>query len=352
MKSRFFLAAMSLLSIVLPVSSMQSGGCEPDGNVKFICGVVSPEDLVPIPRSDWVIASGYIAGGVSLINTRNYSATQVFPTTSPRERFDKQTYAACPGPVDPAEKQKFSAHGLAVVQGADRVHTVYLVHHGFREAIEVFEVDTRPTTPTFTWIGCVVAPQTASLNSVTPLPEGGFAATNPSRRNVGPPPPGRDPANTGEVWEWHATDGWKIVPGSESSGPNGIEVSRDGKFFFVNLWNVRKVMRLSRGQTPVVKDLIDVAFQPDNIRWQPDGSLLAAGQGGADTQRVIACLMKVCADAASVVARINPQTFKAQEIIRYPASERFFSSTVALQVGKEIWIGTITGDRIARYPVP
>ena len=101
-----------------------------------------------------------------------------------------------------------------------------------------------------------------------------------------------------------------------------------------------------------MKDVVDVPFHPDNIRWQPDGSLLAAGHGGPNTQRVIECLRKVCPDAASVVARINPQTFKAQEIIRYPANDKFFSSTVALQVGKEIWLGTINGDRIARYPSP
>ena len=142
-----------------------------------------------------------------------------------------------------------------------------------------------------------------------------------------------------------------IVPGSESQGPNGIEASPDGRWLYVNLWPARKVMRLSRGQTPVVKDLVDVAFQPDNIRWQADGSLLAAGHGGVNTPRVIECLMKVCADASSVVARIDPKSWTAKEIIRYPASEKFFSSTVALQVGKEIWIGTITGDRIARYPI-
>ena len=128
-------------------------------------------------------------------------------------------------------------------------------------------------------------------------------------------------------------------------------MSRDGKWLYVNLWPARKVMRLSRGQTPVVKDFVDVSFQPDNIRWQADGSLLAAGHGGPNVQRVIECLRKVCPDAASVVARIDPQTLKVQEIIRYPATERFFSSTAALQVGKEIWIGTITGDRIARYPI-
>jgi hypothetical protein len=351
MKMRLFLVSLALLfgSTASPVSTLQPGTCEPDGNIRFICGVVSPEDLVPVPRSDWVIASGYIRGGVSLVNTRTFAATRVFPTETPRERLDTKTYPACPGPVDPGEKEKLSAHGLAIAPGSDRVHTVYLVHHGFRESIEVFEIDTRPATPAFTWVGCVIAPETAAFNSVTPLAGGGFAATNPNRRVK--PQPGSDPTNTGEIWEWSPKDGFKIIAGSEGQGPNGIEASPDGRWLYVNLWPARKVMRLSRGQTPVVKDFLDVAFQPDNIRWQPDGTLLSAGHGGPDTPRVIQCLMKVCADAASVVARIDPKTFTAREIIRYPASEKFFSSTVALQVGKEIWIGTITGDRIARYPI-
>ena len=295
-----------------------------------------------------MVASGLSGGGVVLINTRDYSTMQVFPAAAPRERLDKQAYPACPGPIDPAEKEKFSAHGLGIRAGADRVHTVYVVHHGFRETIEVFEVDTRPKPPTFTWVGCVVAPATASLNGVSPLPGGGFATTNPTRRGPG----AAQGENTGEVWEWNTKDGWKIVPGSESQGPNGIEASKDGKWLYVNLWPASKVMRLSRGQTPLKKDVIDLSFHPDNIRWQADGSLLAAGHGGPTTQRVIECLRKVCPDVTSNVARIDPQTLKAQQIIRYPANEKFSSSTVALQVGKEIWIGTITGDRIARYPVP
>jgi sugar lactone lactonase YvrE len=225
-----------------------------------------------------------------------------------------------------------------------------LVHHGFRESIEVFEIDTRPAVPTVTWVGCVIAPATAAFNSVTPLPGGGFAATNPNRRVN--PQPGADPTNTGEIWEWDPKTGFSIVPGSEGHGPNGIEASPDGRWLYVNHWPARKVLKMSRGQTPVVKELLDVSFQPDNIRWQPDGSLLAAGHGGPDTPTVIKCLFKVCAHAASVVARIDPKAWTATEIVRYPANEKFFSSTVALQVGKEIWIGTITGDRIARYPMP
>ena len=218
-------------------------------------------------------------------------------------------------------------------------------------SVEVFEIDAKAKPPVLTWVGCAVVPGMQGINSVSPVPGGGFVTTNFAPRGGNAVAAALKGSNSGEVWEWQPKDGWKIVPGSESPGPNGIEASRDGNWLYVNLWPVKKVMRLSRGRTPVQKDVIDLPFHPDNIRWQADGSLLAAGHGGVNTPRVIECLMKVCADASSVVARIDPKAWTAKEIIRYPASERFFSSTVALQVGKEIWIGTIAGDRIARYPI-
>jgi len=65
------------------------------------------------------------------------------------------------------------------------------------------------------------------LNSVVGLPDGGFAATNFQPRGAA-----RGRANmqagekNGELWEWHTGAGWKIVPGSEASGANGIEISK------------------------------------------------------------------------------------------------------------------------------
>ncbi len=37
--------------------------CEAVGDIRFICNLISPEDLAVVPRSEWVTASGNRAGG-------------------------------------------------------------------------------------------------------------------------------------------------------------------------------------------------------------------------------------------------------------------------------------------------
>ena len=129
-------------------------------------------------------------------------------------------------------------------------------------------------------------------------------------------------------------------------------MSKDGRWLYINLWPASKVMRLSRGQTPVKKDVIDVTFHPDNIRWQADGSLLSAGHYAPTIERATECLRKKCPDAAARVARLDPADHEsARRSSNYPSSDLFFGATAALQVGKEIWIGSVRGDRIARYPI-
>ena len=58
-----------------------------------------------------------------------------------------------------------------------------------------------------------------------------------------------------------------------------------------------------------------------------------------------------CPGTAAKVARIDPETFTFREIVHYPSNDVFFGATSALQVGKEIWIGSVRGDRIARFPL-
>jgi hypothetical protein len=318
--------------------------CNAVGNVQFICGQEAPEDLVALPGAAWVFASDYGGkGGIRLINTRDLTTTMAYPNPTAKEKLDAKTYDSCPGPPDEAEKANFRTHGLALRTGNSSMHTLYAVHHGKRESVEVFEVDARGKTPTLTWIGCAVAPEPIGLNEVVPLPEAGFAATNFLVRS------GDAAARTkmmageknGEIWEWHTGKGWKIIPGSEASGANGLEVSKDGKWLYVAAWGSQSFFRLSRGQTPPKREDIQLGFRVDNIRWAADGSLLATGQGGAAP-----------ASQTTNIIKIDPNTLKFREIILQPNSDVFGAGTVAVEVGKELWVGSYRGDRIARFPAP
>ena len=123
--------------------------------------------------------------------------------------------------------------------------TRYVVHHGSRESVEVFALDARGQAPALTWIGCAVAPDPIGLNSVLALPGGGFVATNfQPRAPAGAAGGGFQSAlingeNNGELWEWHTARGWAKVPGKESAGANGLELSKDGKWFYVAQWGNR-----------------------------------------------------------------------------------------------------------------
>jgi hypothetical protein len=334
------------VSFTLPLTAQApppAAGCAPAGNVRFVCGQEAPEDLVLLPGSEWVLASDFAGnGGIRLISVRDKTTTIVYPAASSKERFDAKTYDACPGAPDAAEKASFRTHGLALRPGRNSVHTLFAVHHGKRESIEVFEVDARAKPPVLTWIGCAVAPEPIGLNEVAALPEGGFIATDFLARGVDAAGRGRMLAgeNNGALWEWHTGSGWKMVPGSDAAGANGLEISKDGKWLYVAAWGSQTFLRVSRGQTPPKRDVVPLGFRVDNIRWAPDGSLFAAGQGG------------VAPAQTTNVVKIHPGTLKVQEIVRHPNTTEFGSGTVAVQIGTELWVGSFRGDRIAIFPAP
>jgi hypothetical protein len=216
--------------------------------VQFVCGQQGPEDLVVVPGSQWVVASAYGgSGGVMLIRASDRASSVAYPGAMPRERPDAKTYNTCPGPPDAAFKAKFLTHGLYLQAGANAVHKLFVVVHGGREAVEVFELDARPQTPTLTWIGCAVAPDPIGLNSGRGLPDGGFIASNFLPRGA-PMNSIQNGEKNGELWEWHTASGWRKVPGSEASGANGLELSEDGRALYVAAWGSQSFFRLSRGR--------------------------------------------------------------------------------------------------------
>jgi len=351
----FVALSVLLVAVVSAQAPQPPAGCAPSGSIRFVCGQSGPEDLVAVPRTPFLVASALAdAGGLFLIDTAQGSSTKIFPTAGAVERLDRKEYGACPGPLAGDDRAMFRTHGLFLKAGRRSVHTLYAIHHGGRESVEVFELNVGSAPPSVTWIGCAVAPDPVGLNSLVALPDGGFAATNFDPRLPAGTPPPAGPSKllsgqqNGEVWEWHGKTGWAKVPGSESAGANGIELSSDGKWYYVSQWGNQMFMRLSRGRTPVERKEIPLGFRVDNLRWAPDGkTLLAAGQGGVGAQPG-----RGPAVQTSVIGRVDPQAMTYTEIINQPVGPGLFAATVAVQVGDEFWVGSFRGDRISRYPAP
>ncbi len=337
MTSSRFSIFLLLVSFPFGFAFAASAGCDSGADTQFICGPVSPEDLLPIAGTPWVIVSSMADEGyISVAHTENYSTTAVFPAAAAAIRHDSETYADCPNPPG----TQFRPHGLSLRKGSAGSHTLYVVAHGERESVEVFDVDNTATVPKLTWIGCVVAPAGVSLNSVTALPDGGFAASN---FNIA----------AGNLWEWQAANGWIEVPGSQMPGPNGLLVSADGRWFYIGGWTEKSVVRLSRGQTPVIRESVEVGFHVDNVRWTADGSLLAAGQYAETMVQVGACLSGAgCTGVSTRVARIETEPLTTEQILDYPSDDLLILGTVAIEVGEELWVGAIAGgNKIGRFPL-
>jgi WD40 repeat protein len=326
-----------LVGILSMLATPSFAQCSSDGDIDFICGPISPEDLVQIPDSSWVLVSSWEDDGyLTAANADNHQTTRLFPTNNPQAMHDAALYGQCAELLH----DEFRPHGMTLRSSSNGNHTLYVVRHGAREAIEVFEVSSQGNTPSLIWVGCVVAPEGVNMNSIVALPEGGFAVSSP---------------RTSDLWEWQPTTGWSRVPGSEDIGPNGLEITPDGKWYYVAGYAAQSVLRLSRGSTPVQKETVaNVGFNIDNIHWSPDGHIFAAGHKAPSGSRIGECIRRInCEGITSHVAKVNTATGDWQEIFNYPSNENLRVGTVAIQVGEELWIGSVAGStRIARIQAP
>lgn len=333
------LCAFVLLFAVAPLCAQPPPApppppCTPAADV--VCEQQAPEDVVAL-GDDWVVASAYAgSGGVAMIRVSDRMPFMVYPGGNARDRHDRVTYPGCPGPPDP---DNFLTHGVYVGPGDGPVHKLFVVGHGAREAIEVFDVDTGSARPAVTWIGCVIAPDPIGLNSVRGLPDGGFITTNFLPRNSTPEQTQRmlGGETNGELWEWHTNTGWVEVPGSEAAGANGVELSDDGETLYVAAWGSQSFLRLSRGSTPPVRDEIELGFRIDNIHWANDGTLWGVGQAG---------------EAGWKAVKIDPDTLEVRDVVARADTPEFNAGTALVEVGNTLWVGSFRGNRIAIVPAP
>ena len=328
----------------------QPRDCSPAAGLNFICGMQNPEDVVVIPRTSGLLASGMAPGaGLTFVDTRTKSARKLYAPGGANVNHDRKRFANCPAPLDP---KLAVLHGLALRPAGTRF-TVYATNHGGRESIEVFELNVGAggASPSLTWIGCVLLPPKLAANSVAAFSDGTLVATVLFL-------PGRtfEDAfafrNTGIVLQWTpGSPSFVELKGTELVANNGIETSPDDREFYVASTTMRRVYAFSRGKPgggPLrfaqLKD-----FGPDNVRWTSDNRLITAGLiddepacgGRPKNEAGIRCPM------GYAVVAIDPKTMTVTEIARGPRTPSFTGTAMAALVNNELWLGSFFADRLA-----
>ncbi|NKB99439.1 MAG: hypothetical protein GKR90_13220 [Pseudomonadales bacterium] len=349
MNRRYRLTFLALIATVFATQVFaEADTCLPADGQEFLCGPVNGEDLVWISQNQ-MIASGMAneagKGHIYLVDTKAHSFSELYPGSTPANDFDQDTYPDCPGPPNPAT---FSTHGLALLPLDQDNYRLYATGHVGREAVEIFELNKSDIQPTITWVGCVVVPDGAAINSVAALSDGGFLTT----RISGTTESGDIFAGeiSGFLYEWHPGDVVSRVTGTEMSGPNGIVVSTDENTVYVASWGRKEIAKFARQSgneaSLSLVQTATLAFRPDNLRWTAEGTLLAAGHRVSERND---CGAPLCFDAWEV-AEIDPNSLEANTLITKQPSEGFAGATVAIRNDAGIWLGTFHGDRLVFVP--
>ncbi len=347
---------LHLAAALFVAAPTEPSPCLPEAGLERVCGVPVPEDMVRIPGSPWVIASSMprdgTPGGLFLIDTRHRRAEPV-PLIADGSAFaSSAAEAAVVGKCAPPDPAKLITHGLSIGRGVNGMHRLYVVGHGGREAIELFNVDNRGDRPVIRWAGCVPMPEGLEANSVVGLPDEGlmFSSLYDRGDTDWSSRMGKlaSAERAGGVYEWHARSGLRQINIPPVSGPNGLAVSEDGKMLFVAGWGDRVVRRLDRRGRETAS-AIRLNFLPDNLHWAPDGTLLAAGQK-ITVADLFACVSAskgpaYCAKSWSV-ARLDPSDMKLLDNW-YRPSDVFGDATTAIMIDDRLWLGAISGDCIA-----
>jgi SMP-30/gluconolaconase/LRE-like protein len=323
--------------------------CGTHGDLEIICGTRSPEDVELTPDNKYLIVSQFVNGrgggagaGIALYDLTKKTFSKMPVSAEPRKDWGE---SACPGPIGEA----LVPHGISLLKRSNGAMQLYVVNHGGRESMEMFEVKQAAGAWSLVWHGCVVTMQ--SFNDVAAMSDGGFIATHPTALQ----PPGNNKGQgnnvlsgqpSGYVSRWTPGKGEAELPGTRAGYPNGVLVSSDGRYMYFNAWTAKEVHKYDLKEGKEVS-MIKLDFMPDNLTWTSKRQMLAAGvkgnRGDCPEGSGTPCVQ------AFGVAEINPAKMESKTVFDSQGKGALISGvSVALEVGTAIYIGAFTGDRLVK----
>jgi hypothetical protein len=323
--------------------------CGAHGDIEVLCGTTQPEDLEITPDGKYLIATQFLnqgrkgtpGAGMALFDLAKKTYTKMTVVNEPDKAWGDPS---CPGPIGDA----LISHGESLAKRKNGKWALYVVNHGGRESIEMFELKSVSGSWTLLWRGCEVGAH--DYNDVAILPDGGFAGTYPNGLSVGGNrPPAGSPS--GYVTRWTPGKGESEIMGTRMQYPNGVVASADGRYLYINEFSGRQVFKYDLNAR-MTAGSVKVDFQPDNLTWGKDGKLLVAGVKGGRGD---------CPEGSGRpciqgfgVAEIDPAKMQARTIFdsATTAEPLIGGVSVALRVGNSIYLGAFQGDRLVKIPYP
>jgi hypothetical protein len=324
--------------------------CEAGAGLTPDCRYQNPEDLAVSPLGNFLLISqmggmdGERPGNLVSFEPASGAIRVLYPHAEAHHPVAGWGDAACRPPT------VFAPHGIHLERLDNGADALYVINHGGRESVEMFEVLEFGTEIELLWRGCVVAPDHGYFNDLVVLRNGDFWASQMFPRN----------ANLiwtslrmmflghtlGYAYHWSPERGFQALPGTETKFANGIEKSADERTVFLNSYFGGEVIKVDvatgerLGSTPVPA--------PDNLSWSPTGELLVAGHLGT-IRETLACAdlpEGSCGFGFQIVA-VDPATMVGRLLLEH-GGPPMGAVTVAVPFGDSVYLGTFAGDRIAQ----
>jgi hypothetical protein len=338
----FAIAAMALIPAA-GAQQKQKGpplpplaACGTSGEAEVICGTRSPEDLEATPDGKFLIVAQFVrgeGGGMSLFDPAKKTYAAMAVTDEPLKDWGE---AACPGPIG----AMLAPHGTSLVRRSNGRWQLFVVNHGGRESIEMYELKQTGGNWGLVWHGCVVSQQ--AYNDVAALADGGFVATHPTAISTqGAPNPAT--AISGYVSRWAPGRGESELPGTRSAYPNGVTATADGRTMYYAVWRASEVHKYDLRENKET-GMVKLSFMPDNLTWTRKNQVLAAGIKGVGGE----CDGAPCIQGFGVAA-IDPAKMTAKTVFDSAGKPATISGvSVALQMGDAVYVGAFQGDRLVK----
>ena len=354
MRGAIVWAAIACLLTALQANAGDRADCAPDSELAYVCGLEKPEDLIVIPGTKWLIASGFMQGaGLKLVDTRAWTFAKWFIASPAQMQWDREAFPHCPGPLDPA---LFNARGLGLRETATDRWRLYAVNHGGRETIEAFDISLDAGMPRLRWRGCQPMPPGQVANSVASFADGTVLATVLTRpgTTIGDFMLGKV---TGAVWQWRPGEaGFQLLPGTELPGNNGLEVDPDQRHFYVVSFGLHAVAIFDRQDTEHPPELVVAPdLMPDNIHWTA-GRLLLTGMrldepacgGLRKVENGVADPMQC--HRGWVVGELDLVRKRVATFAYGRAQSGFNGHSAAAMMADDLWLGSFQVNRLAVVP--